>query len=82
MLRVANFRNWARANFRGKKIEYDWDLFNSSWSLRYSLVVKESWPKSDTMLISRGDLEWFFPACKDDTVLKKLAEWINKEVNK
>ena len=59
MLRVANFRNWARAKFRGKTIAYDRDLFNSSGSRRYTLVVKESWPKSDTMLISRWDLEGY-----------------------
>jgi hypothetical protein len=82
MLRVANFRNRAKDKFHGKKIEYDWDLFNSSWSLRYTLVAKESWPKSDTMLIARWDLEQFFPACKSDVILKKLAEWINNEVNK
>ena len=80
MLRVANFRNWARAKFRGKTIAYDRDLFNSSGSRRYTLVVKESWPKSDTMLISRWDLEGYFPACKSDSVLKSLAEWINREV--
>ena len=80
MLWVANFRNWARAKFRGKTIEYDRDMFNSSGSRRYTLVVKESWPKSDTMLIARWDLEGYFSACKSDSVLKNLAEWINKEV--
>ena len=80
MLWVANFRNWARAKFRGKTIAYDRDLFNSSGSRRYTLVVKESWPKSDTMLIARWDLEGYFPACKSDSVLKSLAEWINREV--
>ncbi len=80
MLRVANFRNWARAKFRGKTIAYDRDLFNSSGSRRYTLVVKESWPKSDTMLIARWDLEEYFSACKSDSTLKKLAEWIDKEV--
>ena len=80
MLWVANFRNWARAKFRGKTIEYDRDMFNSSGSRRYTLVVKESWPKSDTMLIARWDLEKYFPGCKSDSVLKSLAEWINREV--
>ncbi len=80
MLWVANFRNWARAKFRGKTIAYDRDLFNSSGSRRYTLVVKESWPKSDTMLIARWDLEEYFSACKSDSTLKKLAEWIDKEV--
>jgi hypothetical protein len=55
-------------------------LFNSSGSRRYTLVVKESWPKSDTMLIARWDLEEYFSACKSDSTLKKLAEWIDKEV--
>ena len=80
ILWVANFRNWARAKFRGKTIAYDRDLFNSLGSRRYTLVVKESWPKSDTMLIARWDLEEYFSACKSDSTLKKLAEWIDKEV--
>ena len=82
LLWVANFRNWARAKFSGKRIEYDRDLFNSSGSLRYTLVVKESWLKSDTMLIARWDLEKYFPDCTSDSVLKSFAEWINREVNK
>ena len=82
LLWVANFRNWARAKFSGKRIEYDRDLFNSSGSLRYTLVVKEPWPKSDTMLIARWDLEKYFSACTSDSVLKSFAEWINREVNK
>lgn len=82
MLWVANFRNRARAKFHWKTIAYDWDLFSSSWSLRYTLVAKEPWPKSDTSLIPRYSLEVYFPACKDDEVLKAFAEWINKEVNK
>ena len=82
LLWVANFRNWARDKFPGKRIEYDRDLFNSSGSLRYTLVVKESWPKSDTMLIARWDLEKYFPDCTSDSVLKSFAEWINREVNK
>ena len=81
MLRIANFRNRAKANFSGKEVEYDRDLFNSSVSLRYSLVVKESWPKSDTMLIARWDLENYCPSCKSDDLVKKLAKWINSELN-
>jgi hypothetical protein len=50
---IANFRNWAKYKFPGREIEYDRDLFNSSFSFKYTLVVAESWPKSDTMLIAR-----------------------------
>ena len=81
MLRIANFRNRAKANFSGKKIEYDRDLFNSSVSLRYSLVAKESWPKSDTLLIARWDLENYCPSCKSDDLVKKLANRLNSELN-
>jgi hypothetical protein len=50
---VANFRNWAKYKFSGRKIEYDRDLLNSSFSFKYTLVIAESWPKSDTMIIAR-----------------------------
>jgi len=79
---IANFRNWAKYKFPGREIEYDRDLFNSSFSFKYTLVVAESWPKSDTMLIARWDLENYCPMCKSDDVVKKLAVRLNTEVNK
>jgi hypothetical protein len=80
MLWIANFRNWARAKFPSKKIAYDWDLFNSSVSFKNTLVIKESWPKSDTMLIARWDLEMYCPTCKNDDLVKKIANRLNNEV--
>lgn len=81
MLWIANFRNWTKNKFSWKKIKYDFDLFNSSFSFKNTLVVSESWPKSDTMLIARGDLENYCSSCKNDEFVKSLATWLNAEVN-
>lgn len=81
MLWIANFRNWTKNKFSWKKIKYDFDLFNSSFSFKNTLVVSESWPKSDTMLIARGDLENYCSSCKNDEFVKNLATWLNAEVN-
>ncbi len=80
MLWVANFRNRAVKTYPNEVIEYDWDLANTKWSRRNTLVVDRSVFESDTMLIPRWALEEYYPACKDDNVVKKLAKRLNSEV--
>lgn len=72
-LRIANFANWAKKTYKGRKIS-----FESEW-LHDALVVKwEGTFSDDIEIISQDDLIKYCSLTKDDLIVEQLAAWLTR----
>lgn len=79
-LRLANFANWAKQNYKGVQIAFEWE-----WDVRYglhdALVAKNQWKTGDDIeIISQDMLKSYCSAAKDDTFCKRIAIWLTTVV--
>jgi len=77
MLWLANFRNRCVSKYHGQKVEFKTDFTSLEiLKLRFqpTLII------DGTTLVKRADLEAKCSALKDDAMVKKLADWLTKEL--